>query len=179
MIGRDSFKFQKSDQLLIRTHNETLSVAAMTRNRRTRERRGFTPIHAPHDGRQTCRHAAVARRDERMRQGCYAVGLLLGGSQEIRPILSVTLGLDYWPPRYTIVRHAYGFEVTTMEADKSLYCNLDSHHYFRLLSARRLWCSKRLVSVWSPRTEFRGIARIGFQVTRKVRPYVCGSGGHR
>jgi hypothetical protein len=32
---------------------------------------------------------------------------------------------------------------------------------------------------WSPRSEFRGIARIGLQVIRKVRPYVCGSGGHR
>jgi len=29
VIGRDSFKFQKSDQLLFRTHNVTLSVIAM------------------------------------------------------------------------------------------------------------------------------------------------------
>jgi hypothetical protein len=29
VIGRDSFKFQKSDQLLIRAHHETLCVTAM------------------------------------------------------------------------------------------------------------------------------------------------------
>jgi hypothetical protein len=39
------------------------------RDRRARERRGFAPIHASHDGRQAHSYAAVARCDERLRQG--------------------------------------------------------------------------------------------------------------
>jgi integrase len=50
------------------------------RNRRTRERRGFTPIHAPHDRRQARRHGTVAGRDEQLRQGCCAVSPLFARS---------------------------------------------------------------------------------------------------
>ena len=44
-----------------------------TRNRRTRERRSLSSVHAPHDGGQARCRAAVARRDERLRQGCCAI----------------------------------------------------------------------------------------------------------
>ena len=51
------------------------------RDCRARERRGFAPIHASNDGRQARRHAAVAGRDERLRQGCCAVCLLFARLQ--------------------------------------------------------------------------------------------------